>query len=111
MSSREKTVTKDRERYRRNVADREARKLRARRRGTDSAWFGLGAFGVVGWMIALPTVLGALLGIWIDVRFSLRHSWTLMLLVIGLGIGCLNAWLWISRQRRSISDEREEHES
>jgi ATP synthase protein I len=28
-----------------------------------------------------------------------------MLLVIGIGIGCLNAWFWISRERREIEKQ------
>jgi len=30
-----------------------------------------------------------------------------MLIVIGLLIGCANAWFWVSRERRGITKERE----
>jgi len=88
----------------------EQRKLRAREKKKDPIWFGLGMFGVVGWAVAIPTVLGIFLGVWIDFAWPGPLSWTLMLLVIGLGAGCLNAWFWLNRERRSIDRERENHD-
>jgi ATP synthase protein I len=38
--------------------------------------------------VAIPTLLGAALGIWIDEHYPGSHSWTLALLAIGLGLGC-----------------------
>jgi ATP synthase protein I len=87
---------------------RERRKLRARKKKTGEVWFGLGMFGMVGWSVAIPTVLGIFIGVWIDLTWASRYSWTLMLLVVGLAIGCVNAWFWINRQRRSISRDRED---
>ena len=86
----------------RAVRDRETRKLRARRETRRGIWFGLGMFGVVGWSVAIPTVVGIALGIWLDRVRPARHSWTLTLLVLGVAAGCLNAWVWLSRERRSI---------
>ena len=90
------------------VEVREKRKIRARKKKGDEVWFGLGMFGMVGWSVAVPTVLGIFLGIWIDLTWSTPYSWTLMLLLIGLIVGCLNAWFWVNRQRRSINRERED---
>ena len=94
-------------RFSQEVNVREKRKLRARDRKTDEVWFGLGMFGVVGWAVAVPTVLGIFLGVWIDLKWPATYSWTLMLLMIGLIVGCLNAWFWINRQRNAINRERE----
>jgi ATP synthase protein I len=68
-------------------------------------------FGVVGWAIAVPVVVGTFIGIWIDLHWPSAYSWTLMLLVIGLFIGCMNAWFWIQKQRRAISEELENNAS
>ena len=76
--------------------------LRSRSEERRSVWFGLGMFGVVGWAIAVPATAGALLGVWIDARVDRPESWTLMLLVTGLAIGCANAWRWIQTE----SEER-----
>ena len=94
-------------RFSHEVNVREKRKMRARDKKTGEVWFGLGLFGVVGWAVAIPTVLGIFLGVWIDLKWPSAYSWTLMLLMIGLIVGCLNAWFWINRQRNAINRERE----
>ncbi|PMB46374.1 hypothetical protein CEN41_05985 [Fischerella thermalis CCMEE 5330] len=75
------------------------RKLQARREGNHSIWAGLGLFGMVGWSVMIPTLLGIALGIWIDQRFKSPYSWTLMLLFVGVVLGCFNAWYWIQREQ------------
>jgi ATP synthase protein I len=89
------------------IGREESRKLRARRRKSRGVWFGLGMFGLIGWSVAVPTLLGIALGTWIDKRYPSRHSWTLMLLVIGLIIGCFNAWHWVKGEQREIDKEQE----
>ncbi|MEA5594037.1 AtpZ/AtpI family protein [Rivularia sp. UHCC 0363] len=74
------------------------RKLKARREGNHTVWFGLGMFGIIGWSIAVPTLLGIALGVWIDAKFPSQYSWTLMLLFVGVVFGCINAWYWIERE-------------
>jgi ATP synthase protein I len=91
----------------RTVKIKEARKIRARDRKDQSVWFGLGMFGLVGWSVSIPTVVGIALGVWIDLRWTSRYSWTLMLLIIGIAIGCLNAWFWVSRERKMIEEEKD----
>lgn len=83
----------------------ETRMVRARRRGHTSAWFGLGTFGLVGWSVALPTLAGLALGVWLDRRWPLGFSWTLTLLIVGIAVGCLNAWYWVNREREEIERE------
>lgn len=87
------------------VAAKAARKLKVQRDGTQSVWFGLGMFGLIGWSVAVPTILGAMLGLWLDRHHPRAHSWTLMLLVAGLVIGCANAWHWVSQQDKAMHDE------
>lgn len=84
------------------VGTKEERKLRARRQRHKGVWFGLGMFGLVGWSVAVPTLAAIALGVWIDSRFPSQYSWTLMLLVIGVAVGCLNAWYWVSRERNQL---------
>lgn len=73
---------------------------RAREKGDRSVLFGLGMFGLVGWSVAIPTLLGIALGIYLDVRIESKISFTLTFLFIGLTIGCLNAWFWIKKEGR-----------
>ena len=88
------------------VGAKAARKLHAQRHVTRTVWFGVGMMGLIGWSVAIPTLLGATLGIWLDKHHSGNHSWTLMLLVIGLVIGCVNAWHWVTREDRAMRDEQ-----
>jgi ATP synthase protein I len=82
-----------------------ARKLKARRHPTQ-VWFGLGMMGLIGWSVAIPTVLGATLGLWLDKRHPAHHSWTLALLVAGLLLGCFNAWHWVAKEDRAMREEQ-----
>jgi len=91
--------------FARRVAAKATLKLRAQREGPLPVWFGLGMLGTVGWSVAVPTLLGALLGHWWDLRHPGPHSWTLALLVAGLVVGCANAWYWVSRENQAIHDE------
>ncbi|MFM2484682.1 AtpZ/AtpI family protein [Celerinatantimonas yamalensis] len=84
------------------------RKLKARRNGTLSVWFGLGMMGLIGWSIAVPTLLGAWLGLWLDKHYPGGHIWTLALIVAGLAIGCLNAWHWMFQEDRSMHPEQDD---
>lgn len=106
-----KSSSKAQDQFPGRVDKREKRKVRARRKGESTVWFGLGMFGMVGWAVAIPTVAGIFLGVWIDLTWTSRYSWTLMLLLIGLVVGCLNAWYWVQKERSAITREREdEHE-
>ena len=93
------------------VGEKAARKLKAQRHVTQTVWSGLGMMGLVGWSVAVPTLLGTALGIWIDEHYPGSHSWTLALLAIGLGLGCVNAWHWVSKEYREIrAQEENNHE-
>lgn len=81
---------------------RKARRMkRARTRRSRSAWMGLGMFGMVGWAIAVPTLAGVALGLFVDARWPGGMSWTLALLLAGVALGCLNAWYWVQREGRA----------
>jgi len=90
------------------VGAKAARKLRARRSQRTGIWFGFGVMGLIGWSVAIPTLLGAGLGLWLDRTYPGGRSWTLALLVAGLAAGCLNAWLWVAREEKAMRDESEE---
>jgi ATP synthase protein I len=76
------------------------RKRAARQRAGRGMWFGLGMFGLVGWAVAVPTLAGVALGLWLDALLDDPFSWTLALLLAGVTLGCVNAWYWVSRESR-----------
>ena len=94
--------------FSRRVGTHERRKLKARRQTLRSIWFGFGMFGLVGWSVAIPTIFGALLGVKLDRLYPGAHSWTLSFLFIGLFLGALNAWHWLTREGKEI--DRDNHE-
>jgi ATP synthase protein I len=55
-------------------------------------------FGMVGWAVALPTLMGVAVGVWIDRQVASQYSWTLMLLAVGVALGCWNAWYWVTKE-------------
>jgi ATP synthase protein I len=79
------------------VSGKEKRKLKAQGTSNGSVWSGLGMFGMVGWSVAVPTLLGTALGLWLDKKYPVTFSWTLSCLVTGLFSGCVIAWYWISK--------------
>lgn len=87
------------------VGRREARLIRTRRSPVRSVWAGFGFFGLIGWSVVVPTLLGAALGRWLDSNHPGGRNWTLALLVAGLSLGCLNAWHWIRREHLAILEE------
>jgi ATP synthase protein I len=86
------------------IGAKAARKLKARH-STQGVWFGLGMMGLIGWSVVVPTLLGAALGIWLDKNHPGAHPWTLALMVVGLAIGCVNAWYWVAQQDKAMRDE------
>lgn len=84
------------DKFQTQVRDQARRKLESRREGP---WRDLATFGMVGWSVALPAVLGVALGVWIDRRWPSQNSWTLMMLALGVLVGCANAWWWVENNR------------
>jgi ATP synthase protein I len=84
------------------VSTKEKRKLSEKQKSKQGVWFGLGMFGLIGWSVVVPTILGTVLGIWLDKNFPGKQSWTLTFLIIGLMVGCAGAWHWISKENKEI---------
>ena len=93
------------------VAKKERRKMRARRDQDRSIWYGLGMFGLVGWSIAIPTLIGIAVGIWLDRMWRHDFSCTLMGLFAGLVVGCLIAWYWVKRESLLEMDSNSNNKS
>lgn len=92
------------------VGTKAAHKLKAQRNVKRNVWFGLGMMGIIGWSVVIPMLLGTVLGLWLDEHYPGSYSWTLMMLMIGLFIGCLNAWHWVAREHQEIKEEQEDND-
>jgi ATP synthase protein I len=87
------------------VQKKESRKVYAQKKDARNIWLGLGTFGIIGWSIVIPIVLGLLLGIWLDKHYPISYSWTLTLLFLALTVGCINAWHWITKENKQIQKD------
>ena len=91
------------------VARKEKRKLKALH-NKSGVWFGLGMMGMVGWSVAVPSLLGAALGLWLDKRHSQSFSWTLSLLMVGIITGCIIAWYWVDKEDKEMHNNKNEND-
>ncbi|NTU68463.1 MAG: F0F1 ATP synthase subunit [Chlorobiaceae bacterium] len=88
------------------IGTREQRRIIARKRAIRSIWAGFAMFGIIGWTVVVPTLIGVMAGLWLDSRFpSPRRSWTLTLLLAGLFVGCVSAWNLITKEYRNMHKE------
>ena len=110
MNEEQKSAAKETPNFAGEIGAKAARKIKARRHAAQGIGFGLGMMGIIGWSVAVPTLLGAALGLWLDNRHAGVHSWTLALLVAGLALGCLNAWHWVAAEDRAMRKEQEDND-
>lgn len=81
------------------IRRRAERMQKTRKEPKYSALSGLGVFGVIGWSIAIPTVAGAFLGVWLNRVAPQSFSWTIALILGGVVVGALVSWSWIDKTR------------
>ncbi|HNP64854.1 MAG TPA: AtpZ/AtpI family protein [Woeseiaceae bacterium] len=81
-----------------NIRRSAERMKRARNTPGASPLRGLGAFGMIGWSIAVPTVGGAFLGLWLNRVLPQNFSWPIALILGGAAIGGMIAWHWVSKE-------------
>ncbi|HNY11247.1 MAG TPA: AtpZ/AtpI family protein [Candidatus Wallbacteria bacterium] len=92
------------------VEVKEKRKIKARRNLSKNVWSGFAKYGVIGWTIAVPMLLGIAAGLWLDKNYPCPHSWTLSLMALGLFTGCASVWYWMENEDEKMKKEREEEE-
>jgi ATP synthase protein I len=109
MNDKPKKTPKNEPTFAGQIGAKAERKLKARK-STQGVWFGLGMMGLIGWSVTVPTLLGTMLGIWLDQRHPGAHSWTLALLVVGLATGCLNAWHWVAKEDKAMREDQEDND-
>jgi ATP synthase protein I len=96
------------EKFLQEIESKEKRRIKAQGRKNRAVWMGLGLFGVIGWSVMIPTIIGIIVGLWMDRKWPGQISWTLTFLFTGIILGCINAWYWVQKERKIIEREREE---
>jgi ATP synthase protein I len=69
-----------------------------RRTGERSLWQNVSMIGALGWLIVTPTLLGVLIGRWLDMRFGTGIFWSGALIMIGAAFGGYLAWQRIEKE-------------
>ncbi|SEK47858.1 ATP synthase protein I [Roseovarius nanhaiticus] len=81
---------------------RQARRMKSRREHPGpSPLRGIGTFGMIGWSIAVPTVGGAFLGLWLDRILPQEFNWTIALILGGVVVGIFISIAWINKEGRT----------
>ena len=55
----------------------------------------LGQMGILGWTIVVPTLIGVLIGRWIDRALGTGIVFSAALIMVGAAIGLWSAWKWM----------------
>lgn len=80
---------------------RHAKRMKsARDHPGPSPLMGISTFGMIGWSVAVPTVGGALLGLWLDRVAPQTFSWTITLIIGGVVLGAFIAASWINKEEK-----------
>ena len=86
------------EAFAREVHRRRERHDKHLRDGDSSFWQSVGMMGTIGWSVAVPTVLGVLLGRWVDGRLDSAHVFMVFFMLAGLVTGCVTAWRMVAEK-------------
>ncbi|OXC75373.1 ATP synthase protein I [Caballeronia sordidicola] len=76
------------------------REREAREEPEPSLGVRLGQIGILGWTIVVPTLLGLVIGHWLDRHFNTGVFFSAPLLMAGAAVGLWSAWKWMHRQTR-----------
>jgi len=91
-----------------NPADEEDRLAAAARRAVETERQGvatpepslgtrLGQIGILGWTIIVPTLIGVVIGRWLDRMSDGGIFFTAPLIMLGAAFGLWSAWKWMNR--------------
>ncbi len=81
----------------RAVRLRERRSERWKQEGERSIWQNLSMIGALGWLIVVPTLLGVLIGRWLDRTFETGVFFSGALIFLGISVGCYLAWQRVNK--------------
>jgi ATP synthase protein I len=91
-------MTKQQDKSAKDIGNQAKRMKNARDNPGPSPLRGISTFGMIGWSIALPTVGGAFVGLWLEKIAPQKFSWTVALILGGIVLGSAIAWAWIDKE-------------
>ncbi len=81
-----------RDHLREAIRRRQESRERWGREGERSLWQNLSMVGALGWLVVVPTLLGVIIGSWLDARFGTSVTFTGALIFVGAGFGLYLVW-------------------
>lgn len=93
-----------------NLAIKERRSVEVQEGKESTAWEGVGQFGMVGWSITAPVLVGLFLGWVLDRLTGQHHLWVTTFFFIGLICGCVSTGYWLFTEYGRIEEEPHKHE-
>ncbi len=94
------TEPEEQDRIGRAARQASSREREAREEPEPSLGSRLGQIGILGWSIVIPTLLGLVIGRFLDRHFGTGVFFSAPLLMIGAAFGLWSAWEWMHRQTR-----------
>ena len=82
----------------RAVRLREKRHKRWTKEGERSLWQNLSMVGALGWLIVTPTLLGVLIGRWLDGVYGTGIFFSGALIFLGVAFGSYLAWKRVNKE-------------
>jgi ATP synthase protein I len=82
----------------RAVRTREDRRRQWEKEGERPLWKNLSMIGALGWLIVIPTLIGVLLGRWLDKAFGSGVLFSGALIFLGVVLGSYLVWQKITRE-------------
>lgn len=94
------------DKFRNKLKVKSQRILEARKQEDKTVLKAFKAAGMIGWSVAVPTILGIALGLWLDHHYKRSYSWTLIFLIVGIIVGCILAWKLSIREITNKDDKK-----
>lgn len=90
------------------IDKKERRKPRVKQ---ENVWYGFGLFGLVGWSLTIPSLVGLSTGIVIDMAYPSRYLWSMMGLLVGVLVGCFTIYYWIGKEYAKIRRDKDDDDA
>jgi ATP synthase protein I len=88
------------------ISERIRRRIISRKGDRGNPYESMSVMGMVGWSLAVPLIVGTLVGGWLDSKFPSERSWTLSFMAMGLALGAYNAFYCVKKEAKiEFTDE------
>lgn len=98
MSRRRDERNHGHEKMRDAVRLRQERRDQWKREGERSMWRNLSMIGALGWLVVVPTLIGVLVGRWLDGMFETGIFFSGASIFLGVSVGCYLAWRRVNEE-------------